>query len=62
MIRDIDPAQIIPPFPHTGNAAAATLPLPFAHAVRHRRLTPGDTVALFGMAGGASTAVRLLRW
>ncbi|MEU7731200.1 3-oxoacyl-[acyl-carrier-protein] synthase III C-terminal domain-containing protein [Streptomyces sp. NPDC040724] len=59
---DIEPAQIIPTFPHTGNAAAATLPLQLAQAVRHRRLTPGDTVALFGLASGASAAVMLLRW
>ncbi|MFE2153801.1 3-oxoacyl-ACP synthase III family protein [Streptomyces lavendulae] len=59
---DIDPAQIIPTFPHTGNAAAATLPLQLAHALRQRRLTPGDAVALFGMASGASAAVMLLRW
>ncbi|GAA2652571.1 ketoacyl-ACP synthase III [Streptomyces spororaveus] len=59
---DIEPAQIIPTFPHTGNAAAATLPLQLAQAVRHRRLAPGDTVALFGLASGASAAVMLLRW
>lgn len=59
---DIDPAQIIPTFPHTGNAAAATLPLQLAQAVRDRRLAPGDAVALFGLASGASGAVMLLRW
>ncbi|GAA3121014.1 hypothetical protein GCM10020254_80300 [Streptomyces goshikiensis] len=37
---DIDPAQIIPTFPHTGNAAAATLPLQLAQAVHDRRLGP----------------------
>ncbi|MFE2141387.1 3-oxoacyl-ACP synthase III family protein [Streptomyces sp. NPDC059456] len=61
-LMDINPAQIIPTFPQTGNAAAATLPLQLAHAVRQRRLAPGDTVALFGMASGASAAVMLLRW
>lgn len=58
----IDPAQIIPTFPHTGNAAAATLPLQLAQAVLHRRLAPGDTVALFGLASGTSAAVMLLTW
>ncbi|MFD8979578.1 3-oxoacyl-ACP synthase III family protein [Streptomyces sp. NPDC059564] len=58
----IDPAQVIPTFPHIGNAAAATLPLQLAHAVRLRRLAPGDTVALFGLASGASAAVMLMRW
>ncbi|MFE1558993.1 3-oxoacyl-ACP synthase III family protein [Streptomyces sp. NPDC058734] len=59
---DIDPAQIIPTFPHTGNAAAATLPLQLATAARRGRLAEGDTVALFGLASGASGAVMLLRW
>ncbi|WP_327739565.1 hypothetical protein OG749_42730 [Streptomyces nojiriensis] len=58
----IDKAQIIPTFPHTGNAAAATLPLQLAHAVGRNRLAPGDQVALFGLASGASGAVILLRW
>ncbi|MFB7267901.1 3-oxoacyl-ACP synthase III family protein [Streptomyces nojiriensis] len=58
----IDTAQIVPTFPHTGNAAAATLPLQLAHAVGHNRLGPGDQVALFGLASGASGAVILLRW
>ncbi|GGS21894.1 3-oxoacyl-ACP synthase [Streptomyces nojiriensis] len=58
----IDTAQIVPTFPHTGNAAAATLPLQLAHAVGHNRLAPGDQVALFGLASGASGAVILLRW
>ncbi len=59
---NIDPEQIVPTFPHTGNAAAATLPLQLAHAVHHRRLAAGDTVGLFGLASGASAAVMLLRW
>ncbi|MFF4428632.1 3-oxoacyl-ACP synthase III family protein [Streptomyces sp. NPDC001513] len=58
----IDTPQIIPTFAHTGNAAAATLPLQLAHAVGHRRLAPGDQVALFGLASGASAAMMLLRW
>ncbi|WP_455352422.1 3-oxoacyl-ACP synthase III family protein [Streptomyces sp. SYSU K217416] len=58
----IDPGQIIPTFSHTGNAAAATLPLQLAHAVRNRRLTRNSTVALFGLASGASAGVTLLRW
>ncbi|WP_426405264.1 3-oxoacyl-[acyl-carrier-protein] synthase III C-terminal domain-containing protein [Streptomyces sp. R-07] len=45
----------------TGNAAAATLPLQLARAVHDRRLTRGDTVALFGLASGASAGVALLR-
>ncbi|MEV4430052.1 hypothetical protein AB0K23_32750 [Streptomyces sp. NPDC049602] len=32
-----------------------------ARAVHDRRLTRGDTVALFGLASGASAGVTLLR-
>lgn len=59
---EIGPTQIISTFAHTGNAASAALPLQLAHAGRDRRLSPGDTVALFGLASGASAAVMLLRW
>lgn len=58
----IDPAQVILTFPHTGNAAAATLPLQLAQAAHRGRLARGQTVVLFGMASGASAAVMLLRW
>ncbi|MEJ8646172.1 3-oxoacyl-[acyl-carrier-protein] synthase III C-terminal domain-containing protein [Streptomyces sp. MS1.HAVA.3] len=62
---NINPEQIIPTFPRTGNAAPATLPLQLAHATNHRRLAVDDTVGLFGLFGlasGASAAVVLLRW
>ncbi|MFC1403264.1 MULTISPECIES: 3-oxoacyl-ACP synthase III family protein [Streptacidiphilus] len=58
----INAAQIISTFPHIGNAAAATLPLQLAHAVHQGRLARGSTVALFGLASGASAAVMLLNW
>ncbi|MEU3491043.1 3-oxoacyl-[acyl-carrier-protein] synthase III C-terminal domain-containing protein [Streptomyces massasporeus] len=49
----------MPTFPHTGNVAAATLPLQLALASQHNRLHPGMTIALFGLASGASGAVML---
>ncbi|WP_190171159.1 3-oxoacyl-[acyl-carrier-protein] synthase III C-terminal domain-containing protein [Streptomyces mirabilis] len=41
---------------------AATLPLQLSLAAEQGRLWPGDTVALFGLAGGASAGVMLINW
>ncbi len=51
---------MVPTFHRTGNMGAATLPLSLA--AEQGRLWPGDTVALFGLAGGASADVMLIDW
>ncbi|WUN35608.1 hypothetical protein OG823_02255 [Kitasatospora sp. NBC_00315] len=58
----IRPDQVIPTFAHSGDVAAATIPLQLVGAVEQGMLRPGGSVALFGLAGGAGAAVMLLRW
>jgi 3-oxoacyl-[acyl-carrier-protein] synthase-3 len=41
---------------------AATLPLQLSLAAEQGRLRPDDTVALFGLASGASASVMLMNW
>ncbi|MEU1778076.1 3-oxoacyl-[acyl-carrier-protein] synthase III C-terminal domain-containing protein [Streptomyces abikoensis] len=49
-------------FPCYGNVATATLPLQLAEAERRGMLRPGDLVALFGLASGASFGMLLMAW
>ncbi|MEU9305893.1 3-oxoacyl-[acyl-carrier-protein] synthase III C-terminal domain-containing protein [Streptomyces sp. NPDC048269] len=58
----VRPDTVVPTFPHTGNVAAATLPLQLALAGERGRLRPGMKIALFGLASGASGAVMLINW
>ncbi len=53
---------VVPTFHRTGNVGAATLPLQLSLAAEHGRLRPGDRVALFGLASGASATVMLINW
>ncbi|MGW4984330.1 3-oxoacyl-[acyl-carrier-protein] synthase III C-terminal domain-containing protein [Streptomyces mirabilis] len=53
---------VVPTFHRTGNMGAATLPRRLSLAAEQRRLRPGDTVALFGLAGGVSAGVMLINW
>ncbi|MEU2735947.1 3-oxoacyl-[acyl-carrier-protein] synthase III C-terminal domain-containing protein [Streptomyces sp. NPDC007095] len=53
---------MVPTFHRTGNMGAATLPLQLSLAAEQGRLRPDDTVALFGLASGASASVMLMNW
>ncbi|MEU5484912.1 3-oxoacyl-[acyl-carrier-protein] synthase III C-terminal domain-containing protein [Streptomyces mirabilis] len=53
---------VVPTFHRTANMGAATLPLQHSLAAEQGRLRPGDTVARFGLASGASATVMLINW
>lgn len=54
--------RAVPVFPAYGNTATAGLPLQLVEAAGRGRLRPGDLVALFGLASGASGGLVLLEW
>ncbi|WP_031160494.1 3-oxoacyl-ACP synthase III family protein [Streptomyces durhamensis] len=54
--------KVVPVFTAYGNVATVGLPLQLAQAERRGRLRPGDLVALFGLASGASGGLVLLEW
>ncbi|MCS0638605.1 hypothetical protein NX801_23700 [Streptomyces sp. LP05-1] len=58
----VEQDKVVPVFPRYGDVATAALPLQLAEARRLGRLRPGDLVALFGLAGGASAGMLLLEW
>ncbi|MEV7394287.1 3-oxoacyl-[acyl-carrier-protein] synthase III C-terminal domain-containing protein [Streptomyces sp. NPDC091215] len=59
---DIDEDKAVATFPRYGNVATATLPLQLAEASSTGRLRPGNLVALYGLASGASAGTLLLTW
>jgi 3-oxoacyl-[acyl-carrier-protein] synthase-3 len=59
---DVPEDKAVSVFPTYGNVATASLPLQLAEATAQGRLRPGNLVALFGLASGASGGMILLRW
>ncbi|MFF4407476.1 3-oxoacyl-ACP synthase III family protein [Streptomyces sp. NPDC001404] len=49
-------------FPRYGNVATANLPLQLVEAEQRGMVHPGDLVAMFGLASGASAGMLLMEW
>ena len=56
-ILGIPADRLVITLPDHGNVASVTLPLQLATAIEEGRCSPGDTVALIGLAGGVSLGV-----
>ncbi|MFJ3445782.1 3-oxoacyl-ACP synthase III family protein [Streptomyces sp. NPDC086081] len=54
--------KVISTFEQYGNLATGSLPVQLAQAVEEGRVRPGNLVALFGLASGASAGFVLLEW